>query len=219
MKSVKILGLLVLIVGYLPLATGVGRAIQQSTIPQRPRQQSSEMKSESGAMEGHELSSGSVNVSPEKQQLVGIRTAVAEIRPLVKKIRTVGVVTYDETKVAQVFTKVEGWIDKLYVNYTGKLVEKEQPLFSLYSPDLVATQDEYVLALQAKESLASSSLQEIRAGSTSLLEATRRRLSLWDISDEQIAELQKTREPKRNLTFYSPIGGFVIKKEAVQGMR
>ena len=109
---------------------------------------------------------------------------------------------------AQVFTKVEGWIDKLYVNYTGKLVEKGQPLFSLYSPDLVATQDEYVLALQAKESLASSSLQEIRAGSTSLLEAARSRLSLWDISDEQIAELQKTREPKRNLTFYSPIGGF-----------
>ena len=120
---------------------------------------------------------------------------------------------------AQVFTKVEGWIDKLYVNYTGKLVEKGQPLFSLYSPDLVATQDEYILALQAKESLASSSLPEIRAGSASLLEATRRRLSLWDISNEQIAELQKTREPKRNLTFFSPMSGFVIKKDAVQGMK
>ena len=220
MKSVKILGLLVLIVGV--FAIGYWRGQSNTAVDHSPAsssQQSSEMKSESGAMEGHEMSSGSVNVSPEKQQLVGIRTAVAEIRPLVKKIRTVGVVTYDETKVAQVFTKVEGWIDKHYVNYTGKLVEKGQPLFSLYSPDLVATQDEYVLALQAKESLASSSLQEIRAGSTSLLEATRRRLSLWDISDEQIAELQKTREPKRNLTFYSPIGGFVIKKEAVQGMR
>ena len=220
MKSVKILGLLVLIVGV--FAIGYWRGQSNTAVDHSPAsssQQSSEMKSESGAMEGHDMSSGSVNVSPEKQQLVGIRTAVAEIRPLVKKIRTVGIVTYDETKVAQVFTKVEGWIDKLYVNYTGKLVEKGQPLFSLYSPDLVATQDEYVLALQAKESLASSSLQEIRAGSTSLLEATRRRLSLWDISDEQIAELQKSREPKRNLTFYSPISGFVIKKEAVQGMR
>ena len=165
------------------------------------------------------MSSGSVNISPEKQQLVGIRTAVVALRPLVKKIRTVGIVTYDETKVAQVFTKVEGWIDKLYVNYTGKLVEKGQPLFDLYSPDLVATQDEYLLALQAKESLASSSFKEIRAGSESLLEATRRRLSLWDISDAQIGELQKNRQPKRNLTFYSPISGFVIKKEAVQGMR
>ena len=166
-----------------------------------------------------EMVSGSVNVSPEKQQLVGIRTAPAEFRPLTKKIRTVGIVTYDETKVAQVFTKVEGWIEKLFVNYTGKLVEKGQPLFTLYSPDLIATQDEYLLALQAKESLVSSSLQEIRAGSASLLETTRRRLSLWDISDEQIAELQKSRQPKKTLTFFSPSSGFVIKKDAFQGMK
>jgi Cu(I)/Ag(I) efflux system membrane fusion protein len=220
MKVVKILGLLVIIV--LVFAVGYwrgqsNRTADHSTMSSSP--QSTETKSEGAAMEGHDMSAGGINVSPEKQQLVGIRTAVAEIRPLVKKIRTVGIVTYDETRVAQVFTKVEGWIDKLYVNYTGKLVEKGQPLFSLYSPDLVATQDEYILALQAKESLASSSLPEIRAGSASLLEATRRRLSLWDISNEQIAELQKTREPKRNLTFYSPMSGFVIKKDAVQGMR
>jgi len=218
MKSVKILGLLVLIIGVFAFGYWRGQS-NKAVDPSPASQQSTEVKSESGAMERHDMSPGSVSVSPEKQQLVGIRTAVAEIRPLVKKIRTVGIVTYDETKVAQVFTKVEGWIDKLYVNYTGKLIEKGQPLFSLYSPDLVATQDEYVLALQAKESLASSSLQEIRAGSAALLEATRRRLSLWDISDEQIAELHKTREPKRNVTFYSPISGFVIKKEAVQGMR
>ena len=120
MKSVKILGLLVLIVGV--FAIGYWRGQSNTAVDHSPAsssQQSSEMKSESGAMEGHDMSSGSVNVSPEKQQLVGIRTAVAEIRPLVKKIRTVGVVTYDETKVAQVFTKVEGWIDQLYVNYTG----------------------------------------------------------------------------------------------------
>jgi Cu(I)/Ag(I) efflux system membrane fusion protein len=218
MKSVKILGLLVLIVGV--FAVGYWRGQSNKAVDPSPAsQQSTEMKSESGAMAGHDSVPGSINVSPEKQQLVGIRTAVAEIRPLVKKIRTVGIVTYDETKVAQVFTKVEGWIDKLYVNYTGKLVEKGQPLFALYSPDLVATQDEYLLALRAKESLASSSLQEIRAGSAALLDATQRRLSLWDISDEQIAELQKTRQPKKNIMFYSPISGFVIKKEAVQGMR
>jgi membrane fusion protein, copper/silver efflux system len=220
MKVVKILGLLVIAVGVFAFGYWRGQSHQTADhSTASSSQQSAEMKSGSTAMEGHEMSSGSVNVSPEKQQLVGIRTAVAEIRPLIKKIRTVGIVTYDETKVAQVFTKVEGWIDQLYVNYTGKLVEKGQPLFSLYSPDLVATQDEYILALQAKESLASSSLPEISAGSASLLEATRRRLSLWDISNEQIAELQKTREPKRNLTFYSPMSGFVIKKDAVQGMR
>jgi len=170
-------------------------------------------------MEGHDMPSGSVNVSPEKQQLVGIRTAVAQIRPLVKKIRTVGIVTYDETKVAQVFSKVDGWIEKLFVNYTGKLVEKGQPLFTLYSPELVSTQEEYLLALRAKETLGSSSLKEISLGSASLLEAARRRLALWDISEEQIDELQKSGQPKRSLTFYSPISGFVIKKEAVQGMK
>jgi Cu(I)/Ag(I) efflux system membrane fusion protein len=171
------------------------------------------------ATSGHETVSGAVNVSPERQQLVGIRTAPVEIRPLVKKVRTVGIVTYDETKVAQVYTKVEGWIEKLFVNYTGKLVEKGQPLFTLYSPDLVSTQEEYLLALQAKDALASSSLQEIRLGSASLLDATRRRLSLWDISEEQIDELQRTRQPKKSLTIFSPISGFVIKKETFQGMK
>jgi len=162
---------------------------------------------------------GSVNVSPEKQQLVGIRTAVAELRPLTKKIRTVGIVTYDETKVAQVYTKVDGWIEKLFVNYTGKLVEKGQPLFTFYSPELVSTQEEYLLAVDAKKTLGSSSLQEIRSGSASLLEAARRRLSLWDISEEQIEELQRRGEPTRTLTLFSPLTGFVIKKDAFQGMK
>ena len=168
---------------------------------------------------GHEMAAGTIEVSPEKQQLVGIRTTVAEVRPLTKKIRTVGIVSYDETKVAQVFTKVEGWIEKLFVDYTGKLVHKGQPLFTLYSPDLVATQEEYLLALQAKDAVASSSLQEIRQGAASLLQATRRRLSLWDISDEQIEDLEKTRQPKKSLTIFSPISGFVIKKDALQGMK
>jgi Cu(I)/Ag(I) efflux system membrane fusion protein len=168
---------------------------------------------------GHEMPSGTFEVSPERQQLVGMRSAVAEVRPLVKKIRTVGIVSYDETRIAQVFTKVEGWIDKLFVDYTGKLVQKGQPLFTLYSPDLVSTQEEYLLAIEAKELLSSSSLPAIRQGPDSLLEATRRRLSLWDISDEQIEDLQKTRQPKKSLTIFSPISGFVIKKDAFQGMR
>jgi membrane fusion protein, copper/silver efflux system len=173
----------------------------------------------STSMEGHDMSSGSVNVSPEKQQLVGIRTAVAAVRPLVKTIRTVGIVTYDETRVAQVFSKVDGWIEKLFVNYTGKLVQKGQPLFTLYSPDLVSTQEEYLLALRAKQTLGSSSIKEISAGSDSLFESAHRRLSLWDISEEQISDLNKSGKPNRTLTFYSPISGFVIKKDAAQGMK
>ena len=167
----------------------------------------------------HDTNAAAVNVSPERQQLMGIRTATAEIRPMVRTIRTVGIVTYDETRVAQVFSKVEGWIENLLVNYTGTLVRKGQPLFTIYSPDLVATQEEYLIALKAKQTLGSSSIKEISAGSESLLESAHRRLSLWDISDEQISELQKSGKPKRTLTFYSPISGFVLKKDAVQGMR
>ena len=173
----------------------------------------------STSMEGHDMSAGSVNVTPERQQLVGIRTASAEVRPMVRKIRTVGIVTYDETRVAQVFSKVEGWIETLAVNYTGKLVQKGQPLFTLYSPDLVSTQEEFLLALKAKQTLGSSSIKEISAGSDSLLESAHRRLSLWDISEEQIRELEKSGKPKRTLTLYSPISGFVLKKDALQGMR
>jgi Cu(I)/Ag(I) efflux system membrane fusion protein len=171
------------------------------------------------SMQGHDMTLGGVNVSPERQQLVGIRTATAEIRPMIQKIRTVGIVTYDETRIAQVFSKVEGWIEKLMVNYTGTLVRKGQPLFTLYSPDLVATQEEYLLALNAKKTLGSSSIKEISAGSDALLESAHRRLSLWDISDEQIDNLEKTGKPQRTLTFFAPISGFVIKKDAIQGMR
>lgn len=220
MKTVKILGLLVIVVGV--FAVGYWRGQSNQTADHAPAslsQQSSETKSGSDAMAGHDMSSGSVNVSPEKQQLVGIRTAVAEVRPLIKKIRTVGIVTNDETKVAQVFSKVDGWIEKLFVNYTGKLVEKGQPLFTFYSPELVSTQEEYLLALRAKETLGSSSLKEISLGSASLLEASRRRLALWDITEGQIDELRKSGQPTRTLTFFSPISGFVIKKDAVQGMK
>ena len=125
-----------------------------------------------GGMAGMEgmsgTGSGTVMVSPEKQQLLGVRTAAMERRPLVKTVRTVGTITYDETKITHVHSKIEGWIDKLYVNYTGKLVEKGQPLFTIYSPDLLATQQEYLLAIKAKERLSTSSIPEVRSGAVSL---------------------------------------------------
>jgi membrane fusion protein, copper/silver efflux system len=218
MKILKTLGILILVGAV--FAIGYWRGQNTPKADYAPSDLSAVATTPGNtSMEGHDMASGGVNVSPERQQLVGIRTASAEIRPMVKKIRTVGIVTYDETRVAQVFSKVEGWIEKLVVNYTGKLVHKGQPLFTLYSPDLVATQEEYLLALRAKQTLGSSSIKEISAGSDSLLESAHRRLSLWDISEEQIGDLEKTGKPKRTLTFYSPISGFVLKKDALQGMR
>jgi len=218
MKIAKALGILVLIVGVFAFGYWQGQSNRKAD-PTASSHSSGEANTASGSMEGHDMSSGGINVSPEKQQLVGIRTALAEVRPLVKKIRTVGIVTYDETRVAQVFSKVDGWVEKLFVDYIGKLVQKGQPLFTYYSPDLVTTQEEYLLALDAKQRLGSSSIREISAGADSLLESAHRRLALWDISEDQIGELQKSRKPKRSLMLYSPISGFVIKKDVLQGMK
>ena len=218
MKILKVLGVFILVVAVFAIGYWRGQQAPKAG-PAPSAHPTGEPPPGSASMEGHDMSSGEVNVSPERQQLVGIRTASAEIRPMVKKIRTVGIVTYDETRVAQVFSKVEGWIDKLTVNYTGKLVQKGQPLFTLYSPELVSTQEEYLLALKAKQTLGSSSIKEISLGSDSLLESAHRRLSLWDISEQQIMDLEKTGKPKTTLTFYSPISGFVLKKDAFQGMR
>jgi Cu(I)/Ag(I) efflux system membrane fusion protein len=218
MKIAKALGVLVLIVGVFAFGYWQGQSNTKGD-HSTSAHSSPEANTASGSTEGHDMGSEGIDVSPEKQQLVGIRTAVAEVRPLVKKIRTVGIVTYDETRVAQVFSKVDGWVEKLFVNYTGKLVQQGQPLFTYYSPDLVTTQEEYLLALDAKQKLGSSSIKEISQGADSLLESAHRRLALWDISEDQIGELQKSRKPKRSLTLFSPISGFVIKKDVLQGMR
>jgi len=218
MKIAKALGIIVLVVGIFAFGYWQGQGSRNAEHAASSHS-ATDAKPGGESMEGHDMGSGAINVSPEKQQLVGIRTAVAEVRPLVKKIRTVGIVTYDETRVAQVFSKVDGWVETLFVNYTGKLVQKGQPLFTYYSPELVSTQEEYLLALDAKRTLGSSSIKEISAGADSLLESAHRRLALWDISEDQIGELQKSRRPKRSLTLFSPISGFVIKKDVLQGMR
>ncbi len=172
-----------------------------------------------GEHQGHGLPPAAVAVGDDQSQLVGMKTAVVERRPLVKKIRTVGIVAYDERRVANVYSKTEGWIDNLFVDFTGRAVKKGEPLFTLYSPDLVATQEEYLLALRARDTLGSSSVKEIRAGAESLLEVTRQRLRLWDISEQEIDAIAATGRARRSLTVFSPVEGVVVKKDAARGMR
>jgi Cu(I)/Ag(I) efflux system membrane fusion protein len=170
-------------------------------------------------MAGMNMPAGTAMISPDKQQLIGVRIAAVERKPLVRTVRTVGTITYDETRVAHVHSKVEGWIDKLYVNYTGELVKKGQPLFTIYSPDLLATQQEYLLAIKAKERLSESSIPEVKAGAMSLVDASKQRLALWDISENQIREIENKGEAQRTLMLYAPNSGFVISKDINQGMR
>ncbi len=162
---------------------------------------------------------GAVKISAEKQQLIGVQTGLAEYRDVQKVIRTVGEITYAEPKQAYVTTKFEGYIEELFVDYTGKLVEKGQPLFSVYSPELVSTQEEYLLGINAQKSLERSSIGEVAAGASTLLESARRRLRLWDISDKQIEELERSGKITKTLIIYSPIRGYVVEKMAVQGLK
>ncbi len=158
-------------------------------------------------------------VSPERQQLIGVQFTEVACRAMEKVIRTVGRVDLDETRIAHVNTKIEGWIERVFVNYTGQHVERGEPLFTIYSPELVATQREYLLALKAQDMLGKNPFPKVAAGAVSLLDATRERLRLWDITDEQIQELERTGRVKRALTIYSPVSGYVIERNAFPQMR
>ena len=160
------------------------------------------------------MSPGTVMISPQKQQLMGVRTTTVKRESLVRTIRTTGQVTADETRIAHVHVKVSGWIDQVYVDFVGQLVKKGQPLFTLYSPDLVATQEEYLIARRGENDLHASPFAEVRQGANSLLHATRDRLKLWDISDAQIERLERTGEVSRTMTLYSPVTGFVTDRKA-----
>jgi Cu(I)/Ag(I) efflux system membrane fusion protein len=136
--------------------------------------------------------SGIVTIPPERLQTIGVKYEQVARRPLEKVIRTVGRVAVDERRLVKVTIKFHGWIEKLLVSATGDHVKKGQMLFTIYSPDLVATQEEYLLALQSRKQLGESEFPEVSRGSKDLLEATRRRLQLWDITEDHIRELEKT---------------------------
>ncbi len=160
---------------------------------------------------------GIVTIPPERLQTIGVKYEEVARRPLEKVIRTVGRVAVDERRLAKVTIKFHGWIEKLLVSATGDHVKKGQILFTIYSPDLVATQEEYLLALKGQKQLGESEFPEVSRGSKDLLEATRRRFQLWDITEEHIRELEKTGQVLKTLPMHSPITGTVIRKEALAG--
>jgi Cu(I)/Ag(I) efflux system membrane fusion protein len=162
---------------------------------------------------------GTVKISPERQQLIGVQYGEVLYQPVSKTSRTVGRLAYDETKIAHIHSKVEGWIEKVYVDFTGELVRKNRPLLSLYSPELVSTQQEFLIALKARDYLKDSPIEGIASNALSLYESARQRLRLWDISEGQIRELEERGSPTRTLTLYSPIKGYVLTRNAFPGQR
>jgi RND family efflux transporter MFP subunit len=168
--------------------------------------------------EAGEAAPGTITVPPGTMQSMGVRTAKVEVRPLSRMTLAVGRVIFDERNLNVLTTKVDGWVDRLYVNATGDPVRRGQTLLAIYSPDLVSAQEEYLLAVRNLKVMKNSPVKELAEGAQRLAAASRRRLAYFDISAAQINELEQTGQVRKHLRLYSPASGIVTKRMATQGM-
>jgi membrane fusion protein, copper/silver efflux system len=157
-----------------------------------------------------------VTIDPARQQLIGLKLAHVERAHVAGSWRTTGRVAVDETRVHHVNVKFSGFIEHVHGDFIGRMVTKGEPLFSVYSPELLAAQEEYVLALRTRSKLDRG---EMARDGEALVQSARRKLELLDVPEAQLAHLQKTGEPSRTITFYSPASGVLTKKDVVPGMR
>jgi len=160
-----------------------------------------------------------VTLSPEKRQVLGVRSEEVKKAQLTRVIPTVGRVAVDERRLHHIHTKYDGYVEHLHVDFTGKFVKKGEPLLSIYSPELVATQQEYLLAYRAQKQMQQSGIPSVAQGSLNLLEAARQRLLLWDIRPQDIETLERAGQVKRTLDLHSDVSGYVVEKMALHGMR
>lgn len=168
----------------------------------------------SGATEGKKRG---IWIDPRMVQDSGVKVEEAKTRPMSRGIRAVGQVTYDERLLYNLNSKFMGWVEKLYVDYTGKSIRKGDPLMEVYSPDLVTTQQEYLLALRHRKGLQSSNVPEARTEADELVRSARQRLLFFDIPQHEIDELERRGAPKKTLMIHSPATGVVIEKSVVAG--
>ncbi len=158
-----------------------------------------------------------VSIDPARQQLIGLRTATAERGEIGGSWRTVGRVAVDPTRVRKINVKVGGYVERIYVDFVGRPVRRGEPLFSLYSPELLSAQNEYLLALKTRDALAKGGA--LGGSGDDLVTSARRKLELWDVPRSEIDRLERTGEPSKSLTFVSPISGVVTAKNVVEGSR
>ncbi len=171
-----------------------------------------------GGADEEPAAANQIKISTDKVQKLGVRTEAAQLRVLDRSVRAAGRIEPDERRLFTVSSKFEGYVERLHVNVTGQPVVKGQPLFEVYSPELVSAQREYAIAVQGVDALKAAG-SETQAGMKQLAESSLQRLRNWDISDEQIKALANTGTTQRTLTFRSPATGIVMEKKAVQGMR
>jgi Cu(I)/Ag(I) efflux system membrane fusion protein len=186
--------------------------------PMDPNQTShTPRKDEMGMDDSQPSASGlaTVGIDPQRQQLIGLRTAPVIDGPVGGSWRTVGRVAVDETRLHHLALKFSGFIEQVFVDYVGKPVRAGEPLFSIYSPEVVSAEEEYLLALRTRDALGPGSAQ---AGED-LVTAARERLKLWDIPEQEIRRLERTKKAQRTVTLYAPMSGVVTKKDVVMGHR
>jgi membrane fusion protein, copper/silver efflux system len=171
------------------------------------------------AQDATTIPAGALQVTPDRQQLIGLRYGQPTYESSAQEFRSVGRVAVDETRATRVHARVEGWIETVHADFVGELIKKGQPLLTLYSPELLATQQELLLALQAKTIMSKSSMHEARSNSDALVEAARRRLELWNFSRSQIEDLEKSGKPIRSVTIFAPAGGFITARNAFPGQK
>ena len=162
---------------------------------------------------------GAVRISAERQQLAGVRYASVEATDAGRSLRSVGKVAYDETRLQHVHPRVDGWIERVLVDFTGQLVKKGQPMLTIYSPEMLASQEELLLARRARNAMQNNPLASAADQGESLFQAARRRLQLWNLSDEQIDRVLETGQPIRDVTLYAPASGFILERNAFPNER
>lgn len=159
-----------------------------------------------------------VEFPEDMQKLIGVRTTPAEEKTLARTIRLTGRIGYDEQNIATVNTKVEGWVERLYVDYEGRYLKEGEPVIDIYSPDLLAAQQELISLVSTPHSAGTSPEDALAAADWERLrDAARRRLKLWDVTDAQIRQIERMAKPMRTLTIASPVSGFVVRRYASRG--
>jgi RND family efflux transporter MFP subunit len=174
---------------------------------------------EAGAAPPEPEGLATVTVDARKQSLLGLKTVAVTRAPFETSIRTVGRVAFDERRVHHVHTRYEAFVEHIEADFTGKYVKKGEVLAQVYSPELYATQQEYLLALKAVRSLGTSSVSSAAQGGRDLLDAARQRLLLWEVNPADIAELEKRGTPQRTVNLYSPASGYITARTAYHGMK
>lgn len=162
---------------------------------------------------------GTVSIDPVTTQNIGVRTAIAKRTTLSRQVRSIGRITFDEQRVARFHSKIDGWIEELFIEKTGDRVKKDTMLLSIYSPQLVASEEEYILALTNADTLKESPFKDIRNSAESLVRSSRERLELLDVPAHQLREIERTRKVIKRLHIHSPFDGTVMKIGAREGQR